>query len=270
MPSRHGVGHGAPAHQDGRRTYVIRRITIPTIGRWRRPRVKAMIRSRHQPSNEEVPNGPARDPDRDTGSAARPRSRRAPARWVQATTANSPSLPLIAIGRSAVAHIEYRPTSSGSPPPGPMAPPRSGADLPPAPLRRVRPEPSRSAPAKRLAARYVKGHSENRRKTDASAIRSDVRFGKRARIPGLPWKRSKQRDGHPAARPPSGDRPTCPSRLPRRRLSLQGRSDRLAPTRCVLRILGSEPRRDSRPSRRAGSGLALRPGHGTPGLNSSV
>jgi hypothetical protein len=168
-----------------------------------------MIRSRHQPSNEEVPNGPARDPDRDTGSAARPRSRRASARWVQATTPDSPSLPLIAIGRSAVAHIEYRPTSSGSPPPGPMAPPRSGADLPPAPLRRVRPEPSRSAPAKRLAARYVKGHSENGRKTDASAIRPDLRFDKRSRIPGSPWNGVssvmdiRQLDRHPATDRPA-------------------------------------------------------------------
>jgi hypothetical protein len=229
-----------------------------------------MIRSRHQPSNEEVPNGPARDPDRDTRSAARPRSRRASARWVQATTPDSPSLPLIASAAWRSLTFEHRPTSPGSPPPGSVAPPRSGADLPPAPLRRVRPERRAARPAKRLGARYVKGHSENGRKTDASAIRSDLRFEKRSRIPGSPWKRSKQRDGHPADRPPSGDRPTCPSRLPRRRLSLQGRSDRVAPTRRVLRILGSEPRRDSRPGRGAGSDVAHRPRHRVVELSSTA
>jgi hypothetical protein len=229
-----------------------------------------MIRSRHQPSNEEVPNGPARDPDRDTGSAARPRSRRASARWVQATTPASPSLPLIrksAARRSLTSIIDQHR-------PGLLHPGRwLLLEAVPTSLRRrfvVSGQNGCAArSAKRLGARYVKGHSENGRKTDASAIRSDLRFDQRSWTPGSPSKRSKQRDGHPAARPPSGDRPTCPSRLPRRRLSLQGRSDRLAPTRRVLRILGSEPRRDSRPGRDTGPDVAHRPRHRLVGLSST-
>ena len=167
--------------------------------------------------------------------------------------------------------MEYRPPSSGSPPPGPMAPPRSGADLPPAPLRRIRPEPSRRRPtflrndsphdASTVVRRTVRKRM-HLQSVPTYGLTSDPRSG------GSPSKRSEQRDGHQAARPPSGDRPACPSCLPRGRLSLQGRSDRLASPGRVLRILGDEPRRDSRPSRSAGSGLALRRRHGTSGLNS--
>jgi hypothetical protein len=67
-----------------------------------------MIRLRHQPSHEGRSNGPAGDPDRFAGSAAHPRPRRAPARWVEAAPPDSPSLSLTAIDRSTVGHIEYR------------------------------------------------------------------------------------------------------------------------------------------------------------------
>jgi hypothetical protein len=98
-----------------------------------------MIRLRHQPRHEEHSNGPAGDPDRVTGSAAHHRPRRAAARPAEATTSRPSSLPLIALDRSSVTQSNTGPrivrvTSSSRV----DRSPRSGADLPPAPLRRFR------------------------------------------------------------------------------------------------------------------------------------
>ena len=98
-----------------------------------------MIRSRHQPRHEEHRNGPAGDPDRVTGSAAHPRPGRDAARSAEATTQPTPSPPLTGPDRLAVAQLNIHsrlvraPSSSRA-----DGSPRSGADLPPAPLRRFR------------------------------------------------------------------------------------------------------------------------------------
>jgi hypothetical protein len=168
-----------------------------------------MIRSRHQPSNEEVPNGPASDPDRVTGSAARPRSRRASARWVQAATPDSPSLPLICNrppgGRS------HRISTNIVP--GLLHPGRwLLLEAVPTSLRRrfvVSGHNRRGARrTKPLATLYVKGHSENGRKTDASAIRSDLRFDRRSRTQDRPGNGvSSVMDIQQLDRHPATDRP---------------------------------------------------------------
>lgn len=129
-PSRGGEG------------YVIRRIASRTFGRWRCnvPGGSIWITATAE-GRYGWTDGPPRDPDRDTGSAARPRPRRAPARWIQSITDPDPALPDALSPRQTRPAHSRSPDGRGLPPPpfdGQARRPKRRRLLLPAPLRRVR------------------------------------------------------------------------------------------------------------------------------------
>jgi hypothetical protein len=232
-------------------SYVIRRTQIHTFGRWRTTRCRSIVQLRQPPWQEGWIDGPARDPDHFAGNADRDRSGRPSARPI-----GPPATPR-----------EDRPAALILP--GISYGRRSDSLL--LPIR----WPLEAAPTLSLGAASLcsccRAHDtaatipggdtssvvrRNRWKPmhlqhpAAYLLIIEVRsFG--------PEGMETKRDGQPADGAIRRDRPPGSSRVPRRRVHLQGRADRLASSSSVLRRLGEGPRRDSQPDRRARSHLEL-------------
>jgi hypothetical protein len=209
---------------------------------------------RQPPWHEGQIDGPARDTDHFAGNAVRRRPRRASARWT--ATAAAPRQDR----KGSLTSVRncIRP-SIGLLLPGPMAIPEAAPILLPAPFRCVRRAfacrrhdtcATHSAVDTSSVARRNRRKPMHLQHPAAYLLIIEVRsFG--------PEGMETKRDGQPADGAIRRDRPPGSSRVPRRRVHLQGRADRLASSSSVLRRLGEGSWRDSQPDRRARSHLEL-------------
>jgi hypothetical protein len=184
--------------------------------------------------HEDSIDGPAGHPDHLAGNADRHRSRCPPTGRIATPAAPRPERP-----GSLSPPTTERSTSAGPPPPGPTSSSRSGAGSPPAPLPRSRRQRVLEPPTSNYVARLGAV-------VDVAAGRARVGCNQGSGTPGR--RRRSSRDGSEGHGRRQCVRAPDPSRLPRHRLSLQGRPGRLHPPHRLCCERGSNERGAARPT----------------------